>query len=195
MFSISDAFLQRYTALYDFWLEGTWEIVPEELMRLRPHPRVNSIAWNMWHLTRVEDAGLNRFVVDRSQVLDEGSWMEHMNVPWRHHGGEMTFAEVDALNERVNLRALHEYSRAVRTRTLEIVDQLDETNLSSVMEEERLRMILFDEGLAHPRVAGLLENYLGWTKGKCLMNFGLTHPYQHVGEIGVIASLLGVDFD
>ena len=56
-------------------------------------------------------------------------------------------------------------------------------------------MILFDEGLAHPRAAGLLENYLGWTKGKCLMNFGMTHPYQHVGEIGVIASLLGVEFD
>lgn len=28
-----------------------------------------------------------------------------------------------------------------------------------------------------------------------LMNLGLTHLYQHVGEIGVIASLLGVNFE
>jgi len=41
-------------------------------MRQRPHLRVNSIAWVMGHLTRVEDAGLNRFVAERPQVLDEG---------------------------------------------------------------------------------------------------------------------------
>jgi hypothetical protein len=27
------------------------------------------------------------------------------------------------------------------------------------------------------------------------MNLALTHSYQHVGEMGVIASLLGVEFD
>ena len=192
---VTQLFLQRYNALYEFWLGDLWTTVPDDLMRQRPHPRVNSIAWNLWHLTRVEDAGLNRFVVDRSQVLDEGSWLERMNVPWRHHGGGMTFAEVDDLNRRINVQALREYSRAVEFRTREIVSQLDLDSLDAVMEEKRLRTILFDEGLAHPQSAGLLENYLGWTKGKCLMNFGLTHPFQHVGEIGVIASLLGVDFE
>jgi hypothetical protein len=71
----SQLFLQRYNVLYDFWLADVWKTVPENLMRQRPHPRVNSIAWILWHLTRVEDAGLNRFVVDRSQILDEGSWI------------------------------------------------------------------------------------------------------------------------
>lgn len=192
---VTQLFIQRYDALYNFWLGGVWETVPYDLMRQRPHPRVNSIAWNLWHLTRVEDAGLNRFVVDRPQVLDEGLWMQRMNIPWRHNGNEMNFDEVDDLNQRIDLQALREYSSAVQIRTREIVSQLSYEGLDVIMEEPRLRMILFDEGLAHPRAAGLLENYLGWTKGKCLMNFGMTHPYQHVGEIGVIASLLGVEFD
>lgn len=192
---LNQLFTQRYNALYDFWLAGVWEMVPDDLMRKRPHPRVNSIAWIMWHLTRVEDAGLNRFVVDRPQVLDEGAWMQKMNVPYRHNGGEMNFTEVDELSQRVDLQALHEYSKAVQVRTREIVCQLNYESLDAVMEADRLRMILFDEGLAHPKASGLFDNYLGWTKGKCLMNFGLTHPYQHVGEIGVIASLLGVNFD
>jgi uncharacterized damage-inducible protein DinB len=191
---VTELFLQRYNALYDFWLAGIWEMVPDDLMRQRPHLQVNSIAWILWHLTRVEDAGLNRFVVDRTQVLDEGSWMQKMNVPLRHNGSDMNFAEVDDLSQRINLQALHEYSKAVQIRTREIVSQLTYDNLDSIMEEKYLRVILFDEGLAHPKAAGLLDNYLGWTKGKCLMNFGMTHPYQHVGEIGVIASLLGVDF-
>ena len=117
-----------------------------------------------------------------------------MNLPIRHNGGDMNFAEVDDLSQRINLQALQEYSKAVQIRTREIVSQLTYDSLDSVMKEGYLRVILFDEGLASPRSAGLLQNYLGWTKGKCLMNFGMTHPYQHVGEIGVIASLLGVDF-
>ena len=192
--NLTELFIQRYNALYDFWLGGVWEMVPDDLMRQRPHPQVNSIAWILWHLTRVEDAGLNRFVVDGSQVLDDGSWMEKMNLPIRHSGGDMNFAEVDDLSQRINLQALQEYSKAVQLRTREVVSQLTYDGLDSVMEEDYLRVILFDEGLASPRSAGLLDNYLGWTKGKCLMNFGMTHPYQHVGEIGVIASLLGVDF-
>jgi hypothetical protein len=192
--NITELFLQRYNALYDFWLGGVWEMVPDDLMRQRPHPRVNSIAWILWHLTRVEDAGLNRFVVDGAQVLDDGLWMEKMNLPIRHNGGDMNFAEVDDLSQRINLQALQDYSKAVQLRTREVVSQLTYDSLDSVMEEEYLRVILFNEGLASPRSAGLLQNYLGWTKGKCLMNFGMTHPYQHVGEIGVIASLLGVDF-
>jgi hypothetical protein len=192
---LQQLFFQRYDTLYGFWIAGLWTAVSDDRMRKRPHPRVNSIAWNLWHLTRVEDAGLNRFVTDQSQVLDEGGWFQRMNIPWRHHGNAMTFDEVDELDRVVNIQALHGYSDAVQARTREIVSRLSMADLDAVMEESRLRMILFDEGLAHPQAAGLLENYLGWTKGKCLMNFGLTHPFQHVGEIDVIAGLLGVEFE
>jgi len=192
---VTQLFLQRYTVLYSFWLGDAWTTVPDDLMRQRPHPRVNSIVWNMWHLTRVEDAGLNRFVVDRSQILDEGSWMQPMNVPWRHHGSGMTFAEVDDLSQRIDLQALHAYSEAVQVRTREIVDQIDQVDLDAILQPERVRTIVIDEGLAHSQAADLVDTYVGWSKGKCLMNFGLTHPYQHVGEIGVIASLLGVVFE
>ncbi|TFG47472.1 MAG: DinB family protein, partial [Anaerolineales bacterium] len=110
---MTSLFLQRYDVLNNFYLAGIWDTVPQDLMRQRPHPRVNSIAWIMWHLVRVEDAGLNRFVMDGSQVLDESDWMQRMNVPWRHNGGEMTLAGVDELSRMVDLPALRAYSQAV----------------------------------------------------------------------------------
>lgn len=186
-------FLQRYEVLYTYYLEGIWKSVPEDQLRQRPHPRVNSIVWNLWHLTRVEDAGLNRFVVDRHQVLDEGGWLARLHVPWRHQGTEMSFPEVDDLSQQIDVRAMHDYSQAVQSRTLDIVKQLDPDSLDAVMEVARLRKIVLEEGLAHPRATGLVENYTGWSKGRCLMSFGLTHPFQHVGEIGVISSLLGLE--
>jgi hypothetical protein len=193
--NVSTLFLQRYDTLYSFWLADVWTCVPDAEMRRRPHPNVNSIAWIMWHLTRAEDAGLNRFVADRTQVLEDGGWMQRMNVPWRHHGGGMPSAEVDELNRRIDLMALREYSSAVQARTREIVNRLDEVNLDEVLESNRLRMILVHEGLAHSDPEGLLKHYNGWSKGKCLMLFGLTHPYQHAGQISIIAKLLGVSFE
>jgi hypothetical protein len=187
-------FLARHSVLYDFWLGGLWTLVPEEMLRRRPHPRVNPIAWVLWHVARVEDAALNRFIDDRTQVLDEGQWPERLQIPWRHNGSGMTYAQVDDLSQAVNLPALQGYSSAVAARTGEIVNQLDLDRLDDVLPVEHLRAVLFDEGLAGAGEAeGLLENYTGWTKGRCLMNLGLTHAFHHVGEIGVIASLHGLD--
>jgi hypothetical protein len=188
-------FLQRHDVLYDFFLADYWKSVPEDLMRQRPHAGVNSIAWILWHLTRAEDAGLNRFVTDLPQVLDEEGWMQRMNVPWRHNGGGMIFAEVDDLSQRIDLQALHEYSKAVQRRTREIVSQIAKVDLDETLQPDRVRVIIIDEGLAHSEAADLVKWYTGWSKGKCLMTFGLTHPFQHVGEMGVIASLLGIVFE
>ena len=193
--NISEVFLQRYGPLYDFYLAGIWEQVPEELMRERPHARLNSIAWNLWHLTRVEDAGLNRFVTDGVQVLDEGDWMARMNAPWRHHGSGMTLEEVEALSGRIDLGALRQYADAVQGRTRAIVGGLAAEDLGGVMGETYLQRLMVDEGLAHSDAQGFVQNYLGWSKGKCLFNFGLTHAWQHVGEMEVIATLVGVTFD
>jgi hypothetical protein len=107
----------------------------------------------------------------------------------------MTFADVDDLNQRIDLAALHAYGRAVQVRTRAIVTHIDRVDLDARLQRERVRAIVIDEGLAHADASDLVDTYTGWTKGKCLLNFGLTHPYQHVGEMGVIASLLGVVFD
>lgn len=192
---LRDAFMTRHNALYNFWLGVVWEDVPDDLFRQRPDPRVNSIAWNIWHLTRVEDSAMNRFVTNRTQVLDTGDWMDKMNLPLRHNGFGMTFEEVDDLNRKINLAGLRAYSDAVQLRTREIIQRLEPESLDDVLDVEHLRIVLFDEGLAVQNLegAGLLENYTGWTKGMFLMNHGLTHSFHHIGEINVIASLLGLE--
>jgi hypothetical protein len=191
----SQLFLQRHDVFYDSYLEGFWKNVPEDLMRKRPHPGVNSIAWIIWHMTRVEDSGLNRFVLDRPQVLDEGGWMQPMNLPWRHNGGGMTFTEVDDLSARIDLSALHDYSRAVRISTRQVLGQHALEHLDEPLSLERTRLIVVDEGLGYSNPAELAQWYAGWSRGRCLMTFGLTHPWQHLGEMEVIASLLGVVFE
>ncbi len=188
-------FLERYDPLHNFYLSGFWEVVTHDQMRQQPHPRANSIAWNLWHIARVEDAGLNRFVTGGSQVLDDGGWLEKMQIPWRHHGTDMSLVEVDELSKRIDLNALHGYSQAVQARTRQILSRLDLDDLGSLMEEPQVRQIIADEGLAHSNPEGFIQNYTGWSRMKCLMTFGLTHSWQHLGEMEVLATLVGVEFE
>jgi len=117
-----------------------------------------------------------------------------MDLPWRHHGTEMSIAEVDQLDQRIDCPPCRKYSRAVQARTRAIIKTLEMDDLDAEMDKERLAQIMVNEGLAHSNAEGFIKNYLGWSKGKCLMAFGLTHSWQHVGEMEVIASLLGVEF-
>ena len=50
--SFATLFLQRHDSFHTFWLAGVWEQATDQQMRARPHPRITSIAWNIWHLTR-----------------------------------------------------------------------------------------------------------------------------------------------
>jgi hypothetical protein len=190
---IHQLFIQRYDALAEFWIGNVWKNVSEKQLRSRPHTQLNSIVWNLWHITRVEDAGINRFVADRPQAVFEGGWFDQVGVPYRHHGTGMTLEEVDHLSETINVDSLRDYWQAVNSRTLEIIAQLVPENLDAIMDSELLQVILVDEGVAYPNAQWLSEAYHGWTKGKCLMHFGLTHAYQHVGEIATIGSVMGLN--
>lgn len=187
-----DHFLQRYNLLYDYWMTEFWKLIPEDLMRKRPHERVNSVAWIIWHLTRAEDAGMNRFVMDTPQVMDTGGWMQKMTLPWRDLGSEMTLAEVDELSRLIHIPALHGYSDAVHARSEEIINQIDKVDLDYVVPDDHLRKVIIDEGLAHTDPEGLITHFSGRSRGRWLFNLGLTHQFQHIGEIGVIGGMLGV---
>ncbi|MFB3910396.1 MAG: DinB family protein [Candidatus Eisenbacteria bacterium] len=193
--SFAKLFLQRHDSFYDFWLAGVWECAADQQMRERPHPRVTSIAWNIWHLTRAEDAAMSRILTDGQQVLDEGGWAERMKVPFRHIGGGMTYQEVDELNAAIDIAGLHGYSDAVRALTRKVVAELDPETLEAPLDPDRLRAVILREGLALRNAEEMLAGYSRWTRGNCLMTLGLTHPYQHMGTIGTISRLLGIEYE
>ena len=186
-------FLSRYEPLRTLYIDKVWDRVSAAQMRSQ-RPGLNSIAWNLLHIARVEDLGINRFVVDRSQVLDDGGWLPRLGITFRHQGTGQTPQEAAATTIDLDLESLRAYSAAVGERTRAVMEKLPATALSPPIAPERIHAIVFDEGFGHPNAASTLEKvYTGWSIGKCLVHFCLTHSYQHVGEIGVLASLEGAD--
>jgi hypothetical protein len=188
---IQSLFFPRYETLYNSYYPRLWENVSQSQMRDRPAPDLNSIVWNVWHMARTEDAGINLYVAGQEQVYNH-EWGARMNMPIRHQGTGMTIEEVDEFSRLLNIDALREYIGSVTGRTREVVRNLSAATLAEEIEATRGAYIALEEGIAHPNASYLAENYNGWSKAKCLVHFGLTHPFQHTGEIGVLGSLLGV---
>ncbi|MEV0528602.1 DUF664 domain-containing protein [Streptomyces sp. NPDC050439] len=108
---------------------------PEELA-FRPDDQANSIAWLVWHLTRVQDnhvadaAGLD-------QVWIAEGWYERFQLPFgKEETGYGHTAEQVASLAGVSLDRLRGYHDAVHQQTLTFVRALDNAALDRVVDKQ-----------------------------------------------------------
>jgi hypothetical protein len=186
-----DFFLLRYETLHRTLLDDLLKGLTETQVRGRPHAGVNTIAWLIWHAARVEDVGVNRFVVDGTQVLDAG-WLVRLGVDRRDVGTGMTDAEVDALSVRVDLAALRAYWEALTQRTLAVAETLRGQDLGAVVPADRVKRVCVDEGAVAKGAEWLTEFWaIRRTRGWLLAQTPLLHVYGHYFEARVAAGLWG----
>lgn len=125
---LADAF-ERVRDAVDPAVNG---LSPEELA-FRPDPESNSIAWLVWHLTRIQDdhiAGLD----GGEQVWKAGGWAERFALPlevtdtgYGHGPDDVAAVTADAAH-------LLGYFEDVHQRTLRFVGSLTEADLDRVVD-------------------------------------------------------------
>jgi hypothetical protein len=182
----------RYAQFHrPMWDELTSGLSEREL-RGRPHPRANIIVWLVWHIARVEDLGVNRFVVDGRQVMDRGDWATRMRVTRRDVGTGMTDAEVDALSAAIDLAGLRGYWDAVIDGTLAVVDTLAGEDLDTIVPADRVRRVANDEGGVAKGAEWLTEFWAkGRTRAWVLGQTPFLHAYGHYFEARAVRGMWG----
>ena len=184
-------FLSRYNDLHGGLVDGLFSKLSEAQLRGRPHPGVNTVAWLLWHSARIEDVGVNRFLSDRPQALDEG-WLGRLKVPRRDVGTGISDAEVDELSLRIDLESLRGYWEAVTTRTLAVVETLKGTDLEALVPGERVKSVVLAEDVVAPGAEWLTEFWAGGrSRAWVLAQMALLHPYGHYYEARVASGLWG----
>ena len=100
----------------------------------RPDDRSNSIAWLLWHLTRIEDDHVAD-VAGTDQVWTSQGWYDRFGLPFppQAHGWGHTPAEVAAV--RVGGDLLAGYHAAVAAMALEYVGSLTPPDLDRIVDE------------------------------------------------------------
>jgi uncharacterized damage-inducible protein DinB len=100
----------------------------------RPDPGANSIAWLVWHLTRVQDDHVAE-VAGRPQAWTEDGWYDRFDLPFgpADHGYGQSSEQVEAVRVE-SPKLLTGYHDAVHDRTVAYVGSLSDDDLDRVVD-------------------------------------------------------------
>lgn len=159
-------------------------------IRRRPGPGQNSIAWLLWHITRIEDVAIGVVLGGRGQVLHEAGWLALLGITEGHVGSGMAEAEVDALSARIDITALRAYRAAVGRQTRTIVAALSGEHWDAAITGDDVKRAIRDDAFGSQ--AGWLEPFwIGRSKAWLLSWTGAGHSTLHLGEAMLVRGQLG----
>ena len=100
----------------------------------RADPEANTIAWLVWHLTRVQDDHVAD-VAGRDQSWHEDDWCERFGLPFDRdeHGYGHTPEQVGAVDVPADL--LRDYHDAVHARTVGYLRSLADEDFARIVDE------------------------------------------------------------
>jgi hypothetical protein len=114
--------------------------LPPAQLAERLDPGANSIAWLIWHLTRVQDDHVAA-AFGAEQVWVSGSWAARFGMPasTREHGYGHTSAQVAAVAAAIcatpePAKLLVEYHEAVHAQTISLVSPVTDADLERVVD-------------------------------------------------------------
>lgn len=164
------------------YFDDIWSSLDEATFRTMPTAKDVTIAWDLWHIARIEDITANLLIAGGSQVLDAG-WNERLNTQVKDTGNAMTDDEIMAFSSEIGMDALFEYRSAVGTRTRAIMEDLQPGDMKRRFGPEQTARILAEGGVtAHKDSVWLLDFWGGKTvAGICLMPL-TRHQIVHLND-------------
>ena len=131
--NISDVLTDAYGRIHEE-VDNVLEGLSQEDLGARLDPDANSIAWLIWHLTRVQDDHLaNAFTVE--QVWTADGWAERFALPFpvTAHGYGQTSAEVGELS-RIPAELLRGYHEATWRQTVALLSTTTDEDFDRVVD-------------------------------------------------------------
>jgi hypothetical protein len=100
----------------------------------RPDPGANSIAWLVWHLSRIEDDHVAG-VAGTEQVWTADGWVDRFGLPFDRHAHGYGMSPDDVGKVRASADLLAGYYDAVSARTAAYVATLQPDDLDRVVDD------------------------------------------------------------
>jgi hypothetical protein len=175
-------------------IQGVLTGIAPDRLRRRPLPSMNSIVWCIWHMLRVEDENIARFVIPDQQVFDTGGFRTSLGVPYREDGFGMQSADVTALSDAIDLGQLAAYGKAVQAQGAFALTQLDGWDFATPFTVAHIRPIVYADAYGDAENSEQTIGFLSMMKkGDWLIKHMVGHSQYHLGEIAAIDGALAGD--
>ncbi|MDR2043672.1 MAG: DinB family protein [Clostridium sp.] len=144
--------------------------------------RKATIAWNIWHITRIEDITANILIADGIQILDD-AWLGKLGVSVTDTGNPMSEDEIAEFSDAMKMEALLRYRNAVGTRTREIILGLSYSGCKRKMKPESVQRILAEGGVTEHKDSIWLLDFWGKKNVAGILLMPITrHQIMHISH-------------
>ena len=144
--------------------------------------RKATIAWDIWHITRIEDITVNILIADEMQVLDE-AWLKRLGITVKETGNAMCDEEILHFSRTLNPEVLREYRNAVGMRTREILNRLTPQDIKRKFGPNSIARILSEGGVTEDKKSIWLLDFWGKKNVAGILLMPVTrHQIVHLNE-------------
>lgn len=143
---------------------------------IMPSSKDETIAWVLWHITRIEDLTMNILVANREQVFDD-KWKVQLNVSISDTGNALSDDEIMELSCQLNIKKLIAYRNAVGKSTRDIVKSLSPEDMKRKVSKQGIEAIKQAGGVTNQEDSLWLLDF--WSK-KDVAGLLLMPPTRHV---------------
>lgn len=187
-------FLNQHAMVHTNEMSGTglwsfedeiWQGLSDKAFRTINENGIHSIAWAIWHITRIEDVTMNGLVAGREQVFSSDDWQKRMNTQIIHTGNAMNVEAVSEFSTTIDSGELKAYRMAVGRRTREIVGRLTPEDLTRKVDPLRLERIV-PEGWVLPEAGEVINYWSGLDIAGFLLMPPTRHSFIHLNEASQI---------
>ena len=139
-----------------------------EQLALRPAPDANSIAWLIWHLTRVQDDHVSE-VAGRAQTWTAGGWVRRFELPFGEEATGYAQSSEEVVQMEADAEVLLGYLDATHAATKAFLATVRDGDLDRVVDRNWTPAV---------------------TLGVRLISV-ISDDLQHVGQAAYVRGLLG----
>ncbi len=159
-----------------------WDSLDRKAFETMPTVKDVTIAWNLWHITRIEDLTVNFLIAGGDQVFNE-DWRARMGTKFKDTGNAMTDGQILELSRSLNREELRNYRNEVGRRTRTVFGQLCRQDRKRKVNPKDLQRI-FDAGgvTAQSESVWLLDFWGGKTVSGLLLMPVTRHQIVHLND-------------
>ena len=138
-----------------------------------------TIAWDLWHITRIEDLTSSILLCKDKQVFDD--YKDKLGTSVTDTGNAMTDEEIFALGAELSIDELLSYRKAVGEKTKKFIEKLTIDELKRTFPEKDIQRIKSEGGVTEQTIE--LMNYWGKKNVSGIILMPMTkHQIMHLND-------------
>ena len=142
-----------------------------------------TMAYNIWHITRIEDICANILIAGGEQVINTDNWLKKTGSIITDTGNALTAEEIAEFSQAVNKEELLNYRAVVGKKTREIIRNLTYKDMKRKMDEDALQRILDEKSVSEKEEAVWLVEFWGKKTVAGLLLLPITrHHVMHIND-------------